>query len=264
MQRQKSIWIIYLLLITFFSSPLTGCDDNDEEAEPEYPEILTDIDGNQYETVLVGDNLWMAENLSVTHYSSGDEIPTGLENDEWLGTSEGAFAVYPHEEVEGINSEENMVEAYGKLYNWFAVDDPRGLCPKGWRIPTDEELNALTDYISNNIQAENMANALKSCRQVNSPLGGECDTEEHPRWNEHPDHHGTDALGFNALPAGNRQTYGGTFENIGHWWTIWSSTEYDGQQAIHRWIRSNSGNVFDLDPSEKQAGYSVRCVWDPE
>lgn len=110
----------------------------------------------------------------------------------------GAYAIYPHDEAEGLNSEQEMAEAYGKLYNWYAVDDTRGLCPAGWRVPTNEEITALTDYIKGNIQQDDAANVLKSGRQVNSPLGGDCDTEEHPRWNENQTHHGTDDLEFDA------------------------------------------------------------------
>lgn len=256
--------MMYFLPVCLFALAISGCNGNDTEVEPEYPESVEDIDGNVYDVVVIGEQVWMAENLRVSKYQNADPIESNLNNEEWLDTDVGAYAIYPHEETEGIDSEQEMAEAYGKLYNWFAVDDTRGLCPAGWRVPMDEEITALTDYIKSNIQQYNVADVLKSCQQVNSPLGGDCDTEEHPRWDANRMHHGTDELGFNALPAGNRETYAGEFKVIGHWYTIWSSTEYDADQAVQRWMRSNSGSFFDLDPAPKQAGKSIRCIWDGE
>ncbi len=253
--------MLYFLPVWLFAMATIGCGSNDVDAEPDYPASVTDVDGNVYNVVVIGDQAWMAENLRVSKYRNGDPITSDLNNEEWLDTNVGAYAIYPHDEAEGLNTEQEMVEAYGKLYNWYAVDDSRGLCPSGWRVPTDEDIVVLTDYIKSNIQQDDIANVLKSCRQVNSPLGGDCDQEDHPRWNENQTHHGTDDLGFNALPAGNRQTSYGGYETIGHWWTIWSSTEYGADQAVQRWIRSNSGSIFDLDPAAKQAGKSVRCIW---
>ena len=241
-----------------------GCNSNDRVPGPEYHETLTDIDGNVYDVVVIGDQAWMAENLRVNSYRNGDPVTGGLDDDAWLAANMGAYAVYPHDEVDGLDAQQEVMEAYGVLYNWYAVNDPRGLCPPGWHVPTDEELTALTDYIREHVQQDNVANVLKSCRQVNSPLGGACDTGQHPRWDENEAHHGTDDLGFNALPAGNRSPHHGGFETIGHWWTIWSSTEHDAGQAVQRWVRSNSGSVFDLDPADKTAGKSVRCIWSGE
>jgi len=91
--------------------------------------------GNVYDVVTMGDQLWMAENLRVTRYRNGDEIPTGLSADNWEETDDGAFIIfdYDHSTASGIDSPEEMADIYGKLYNWHAVNDPRGLCPKGCR-----------------------------------------------------------------------------------------------------------------------------------
>ena len=78
---------------------------------------VTDIDGNIYETVLIGDQLWMAKNLKVTHYNNGDEIATGLENSSWEITTNGAYAIYDDVPANA--------EIYGNLYNWYTVDDDR-------------------------------------------------------------------------------------------------------------------------------------------
>ncbi|SVE04386.1 uncharacterized protein METZ01_LOCUS457240, partial [marine metagenome] len=95
---------------------------------------VTDIDGNVYETVQIGDQLWMKENLKVTHYNDGGAIPTGLDNDAWANTTEGAYAAY--------DDDPSNAETYGNLYNWYAVDTGI-LAPDGWHVPTDDEIKVL-------------------------------------------------------------------------------------------------------------------------
>ena len=217
---------------------------------------VTDIDGNVYETVVIGDQEWMAENLRVTRYNNGDDIPEGLGN-----ATGGAFGVYPYQDVEGIDSSEEMVEAYGKLYNWMAVTDDRGLCPEGWHTPSESAWTELTNYLIDNyhdITEENAGNALKDCRQVNSPLGGECDTAEHPRWDEDNDHFGTDEFDFGALPAGIRTSGDGYFQ-IGKGGIWWSSTPWGSGRARFRMIQENSGEI---NPGDYwiDTGASIRCM----
>ena len=98
-----------------------------------------DIDGNVYETVQIGDQLWMAENLKVTHYNNGDEIPTVISNEEWLTLNSGAFSDY-------LNNPANS-ETYGRLYNFWVGIDSRSVCPEGWHIPSNDEWNSLTNYL---------------------------------------------------------------------------------------------------------------------
>ena len=94
-------------------------------------ENVKDIDGNSYKTVKIGRQILMAENLKVTHYQNGDKIPNFHDNDDWRKLDKGAYCVY--------DNNENNANIYGRLYNWFAVNDKRNLAPKGWRIPTDFE-----------------------------------------------------------------------------------------------------------------------------
>ena len=83
---------------------------------------VVDIDENVYETVVIGDQLWMKENLKVTRYNNGDEIPSGYNNEEWTTLTIGAYAVY--------DDNPTNADVYGNLYNWYAVDDERGICPE--------------------------------------------------------------------------------------------------------------------------------------
>ena len=96
---------------------------------------VTDIDGNVYQTVQIGHQVWMTENLKVTNYKNGDSIPTGLDNSSWSSTAEGAYAVYDNDSA--------IAEIYGNLYNWYAIDDERGVCPDGYHVPSDTDWKKL-------------------------------------------------------------------------------------------------------------------------
>jgi len=228
---------------------------------------VKDIDGNEYKTVKIGDQWWMAENLRTTRYRNGDAIPTNLTNIQWQDTPFGAYAIYPHGNVDGINSEAEMVAAYGKLYNWNAVVDSRGLCPPGWHVPTDAEWTELVNYVEAQGYPDQWndpngaGNALKSRRQVNSPLGEPWATSEHPRWNSYDTMHGLDVFGFSALPGGHRGYYGGGYGyfGVGGFW--WSSTEAYTYRAWYRLLYYVNGSVS-RNYKVKRYGSSVRCLRD--
>ncbi len=227
------------------------------------PGTVTDIDGNVYQTVIIGNQEWMAENLRVTRYNNGDDIPTGLSNAEWSGTTSGAYAIYPNGSISGLDSDAEVVAAYGKLYNWYAVADSRGLCPIDWSVPSDADWTALVDYVvsqgfPNSTVTNGAGNALKSCRQVGSPLGGNCNTSTHPRWDSDGTHHGFDEFGFSALPGGYRWS-DGSFGDVGSFGIWWSATEYSGTYAWERGVGSGYGGVGRYG-YDKRNGFSVRCV----
>ncbi len=227
---------------------------------------VTDIDGNVYQTVIIGDQEWMVENLRVTRYNNGNAIPTGLNGADWGDTTEGAYAIHPHASIDGLNSDNEVVAAYGKLYNWYAVDDARGLCPAGWSVPGNADWTQLIDYVvaqgfpNTAPTVISAGNALKSCRQIGSPLDGECNTNTHPRWNSHSTHYGFDEFGFSALPGGARWSHGG-FGYIGLAGYWWSSSEYSPSKAWHQYMRSHLGTIYSNELT-KVNGYSVRCVRD--
>ena len=228
---------------------------------------VADIDGNIYKTVTIGTQVWMAENLRTTRYRNGDIIPNRLTANEWVNTSSGAFTVYPHtggiydDDIDGIDSDEEMAETYGLLYNWYAVEDYRGLCPEGWKVPSDMEWSILTNYIISEheeIYQGNVGNVLRSCRQINSPLGGNCDTDVHPRWEEHFEYYGTDDYGFNALPAGGRGSEA-EYNNLGFVASYWTESQLSEEYYFNRVIVFDAGNVFD-GYGDPRVGNSIRCV----
>lgn len=236
--------------------------------EFECGDAVTDVDGNVYSTVQIGNQCLTRENLRTTRYSDSTEIPNLPDNGQWANASYGALTIYPHQMIPGFDSDQEVIAAYGILYNWFAVDDERGLCPEGWYVPSHPEWTQLENFmmseynLTNNANDVNgLGNALKSCLQVNSPLGGDCDTADHPRWNAHSLHFGNDMVDFSALPAGRRRL-NGVFFDIGNYGLFWTSTEHTSTHAVNRTLFSNQGNIagFFSTNYRKTIGYSVRCI----
>jgi uncharacterized protein (TIGR02145 family) len=230
---------------------------------------VTDFEGNAYPTVLIAGQCWMAENLRAAKYQDGSDIPTGLNDGQWANADYGAFTIYPHASIPGLNSDEEVMLAYGVLYNWYAVDDSRNICPEGWYVPSHPEWTQLENYMMTTYNLVNnpdavsngLGNALKSCRQVNSPLGGDCTTSEHPRWKAHGIHYGSDMAGFGALPAGRRRL-NGVFFDIGNYGMFWTATSHTQTHAVNRTIFSDQGSIagFFSTNYRKTIGYSVRCM----
>ena len=211
---------------------------------------ITDIDGNTYNTVQIGDQCWMAENLKTTTYSSGNPIPNVTDATNWSNLTTGAYVWF--------DNDISWKGPYGGLYNWYATIDANGLCPTGWSVPTDDEWSALTDFIGGTGSPH--GNEVKSCRQVNSPLGGDCSTSEHPRWNEDNGDWGSDDYGFLGLPGGFRNDYG-AFDDIGDYGYWWSSTEFSSDLAWTRSLIYDYGYVNVVAFNERN-GFSVRCLRD--
>ncbi|MBN2173844.1 MAG: PKD domain-containing protein, partial [Bacteroidales bacterium] len=213
--------------------------------------IIDDRDGQSYNTVLIGDQCWMAENLKTTVYRNGNPIPYVTDISTWSELTTGAFA-WPENDI-------SWKEEYGALYNWYAVVDPAGLCPEGWHIPTNDEWTALINYIGG--AGYPRGDQLKSCRQVGSILGGDCNTSEHPRWSQHNIYYGTDDYGFSGLPGGYRNINGyfSSFSEDGNWW---SSSEYLTGTVWSCSLLYYSGNVYLTQYDNRRKGYSARCLLD--
>ncbi|HPQ35943.1 MAG TPA: FISUMP domain-containing protein, partial [Tenuifilaceae bacterium] len=213
---------------------------------------VTDIDGNIYPTVIIGSQEWMTVDLKVSKYRNGDAILTDQSHNQWQQSTQGIWAYY--------DNDPSNNDLYGKLYNWYATVDPRGLCPLGWRTPTDNDWQILEEYIdpTDRGNKNHVGKKLKSRRQINSPFGGEYNTTEHPRWDDHPVNYGTDEYSFSSLPGGG-YTNGHAFRHLGQEAYYWSSTE---AQKGHAWSRiltfSNLGTS--RGGLQKSLGASVRCV----
>jgi uncharacterized protein (TIGR02145 family) len=211
---------------------------------------ITDIDGNIYNTVQIGEQCWMKENLKTTNFNNGTAIPNVTDALEWKLLSTASYAWYDN----------NMYwkDIYGALYNWYAVGDTNGLCPQGWHIPSDDEWMQLVDYIGG--LGIPSGDELKSCRQINSPLGGDCKTLNHPRWKQDDFAYGTDEFGFSGLPSGVR-TWLGEFYATGMYGVWWSTTVVNDDFAWKLWLHFNASFIYH-NKGLCNAGASVRCVKD--
>ncbi len=210
--------------------------------------LAADIDGNVYKTVIIGEQEWMTENLRVSRYSNGDPIPADPTDPEWQKSGEarlGSQTVYQHEELQGLYSKDEVLDAYGALYNWYAVNDERGLCPTGWRVPDNDDWKDLVDYLGG---PETAGGKLKST--ATAPAS-------HPRW-DNPNTDATNESGFTALPGGSR-TSEGNFGLAGYHGYWWSATEINFFGAGDITIGSRHGNVIS-SIGNRMNSFSVRCL----
>ena len=195
---------------------------------------MTDQEGNVYKTITIGAQTWSVQNLNVSIFRNGDTIPEVKTPDEWAqfgNEQKPAWCYYKNDTANG--------EKYGKLYNWYAVNDARGIAPKGWHIPTYAEWTTLTTYLGGD-----------------SVAGGKLKEIGTTHWNV-PNTGATNETGFTALPGGYRYE-NGRYSNIGFEGTWWSSTEYSTPYAWTRIMYNNYPlNGGDLD---KRDGFSVRCL----
>jgi uncharacterized protein (TIGR02145 family) len=195
---------------------------------------VTDIDGNHYNTVGIGSQVWMAENLKTTRYRNGDTIPDIIRGNQWCSLTTGACCQYENIPRYG--------ETYGKMYNFFAVTDLRGLCPSGWHVPSGNEWIHMIEYLG----GEDVA-------------GGKLKEEGLEHWLT-PNEGATNESGFTALPGGRRDCEAVYIGLLGQWW---SSTQ-DGQYNAIGFTMQHGYAGIGKGGGMKQEGEYVRCVKDAE
>ncbi len=171
---------------------------------------VTDIDGNVYEIVTIGNQVWMAENLKVTHYRNGEPLPNVTDNIEWRNLDTGAYCNY--------NNDVAYVATYGRLYNWFAVNDSRNIAPAGWHVPSDAEWQTLDDYLGSDTNDAGCKLKETGTSHWRSPNEG-----------------ATNESRFSALPGGARKSLFGTFDYIGIYAFFWTSTEAPLSVSARYW-----------------------------
>lgn len=191
-------------------------------------------DSGIIETTKIGAQIWMKKNLSTEKYRNGDIIPQVQNTKEWEKLRTGAWCYY------GNNSENG--KTYGKLYNWYAVNDSRGLAPDGWHIPSDKEWTKFTDYLGGDMVAS-----------------GKMKEAGTSHWDS-PNTGADNSSGFTALPGGGRYADGSflTLGYVGYWW---SATEYGATYAWLRYLYYGSA-VSSRYFYSKGYGFSVRCLRD--
>jgi len=220
------------------SSSCKKGDDNPDDG------TVKDFDGNVYHTVTIGTQVWMVENLKNTKYRDGSPIPNVTDDTDWGNLTTGAYSNY--------NNNATIGNKYGKLYNWYAVNDSRNITPTGWHVPTDAEWTTLENYVSANLGTSgSMGKALTAKTDWTS--------------SNYPGAIGNDltknnSSGFTALPGGTRYS-SGVFNLIGGSCPWWSSSEDGTDYALGRdvdYFLSVVGKTY----ADKNCGLSVRCVRD--
>ena len=186
----------------------------------------------QAQTVTIGTQVWTTKNLDVSTFRNGDVIPQASTDEAWGAAGENkqpAWCYYDNDPKNGTK--------YGKLYNWYAVNDSRGLAPEGYHIPTNAEWTVLADYLGR-----------LASHKMKSTSG----------W--YNTYHGSNSSGFSGLPGGYRFNFGPFYgvTELGSWW---SATEYVTVHAFARFLGYTSGDVSS-SPLSKEEGLSVRCVKD--
>lgn len=213
---------------------------------------IHDIDGNLYSTIQIGSQVWMGENLKVTHYSSGDSIQyvqsESTEPDIWENLITGAYGYY--------NQELSNHQIYGNLYNWYTVGDNRGVCPENWHVPTDEEFISLEIFLGMT-ETEAYFTDFRGTNE-GSMLSGNADLWYDGELKNNNDF-GTN--GFNVLPAGHRYANPGSYNLLGSYAYFWSSTELSSSNAWNRLFGYDNSEVY-RGIINKHYGLSIRCLRD--
>ena len=195
---------------------------------------VSDIDGNVYSTINIGDQVWMADNLKTSRYANGDLIPQTKSNEKWAILESGSWCNY-----------NNLImydKIYGKLYNWFTVSDSRNVCPIDWHVPSDIEWLKLTDSLGGVDFA-----------------GGKMKTIGSSKW-QSPNSNATNESGFSALPGGDRRS-NGEFAYIGNFVSWWCASEDGISNALFRYIGHKDGIIYKSSVN-KLNGFSIRCIKD--
>ncbi|MBN2413915.1 fibrobacter succinogenes major paralogous domain-containing protein [candidate division KSB1 bacterium] len=251
----KNLFCYKIVLISFIILSLLAC--NKKLRKPEIitetiktgtvkTGIVTDINGNIYKTIKIGNQWWMAENLKVTSYRNGDAIPNVTDNTEWIILENGAYCYFKNDSSNGSE--------FGVLYNWDAVNDSRNIAPAGWHVPTDEEWKQLEIHLGmSQLEAdregrrgENEGGVLKETGTV--------------FW-KNPNKGATNGSGFNARPGGSLGGYDGRFSIFGCFAFFWSASEYGNYSAWCRCLYYESDKV-ERNVRNRRYGFSVRCVRD--
>jgi uncharacterized protein (TIGR02145 family) len=201
-----------------------------------YAQTVTDIDGNVYNTVTIGTQRWMKENLKVTHYRNGDKIKSETDGDHWINLTTGAYCFYNNDSV-------SYAPVYGALYNWNAVSDNRNIAPEGWHIPDTNEWNILTTYLGGRLNA---GEKMKDTGVI--------------YW-QSPDFCADNSSGFTSLPGGFRYYSAGIFGAMNEFATYWSVLHAQPGFAWHcyNWYWSCYALI---GPTQDVMGLSVRCIKD--
>ena len=219
------------VLFLFFG--FVSCSDNESKTETQNQVASRSEVPIQNGVVLIGTQVWMTKNLNLSRYRNGDPIPHVQDPTAWAALTTGAWCYYLNNTANG--------PVYGKLYNWYAVNDPRGLAPTGYHVPSDAEWTTLTTFLGGANVAGNKMKATTG-------------------WTPYSEIINTNSSRFTGLPGGSRSS-NGLFNFIGRKGRWWSSTEVDTPIAYIRTLNDDT-SFADRNNFNKAGGFSVRCIRD--
>lgn len=241
--RVKQILLTLILLLTVISCKKAEDDNNNS---PETLVTISDIDGNIYETVIIGTQVWLTENLKVIHYNNGDPILNVTDYTNWSNLTSGAYCIYGNK-VGNIDS---------TLYNWYAVNDGRKICPKGWHVPSDDEWKTL----EGNFDAKYGVGSGEWDKWGLRGYDAGRNMKSANGWLMNGN--GKGLYGFNVPPNGNRYMQDGMdFFDHGYSAWYWTSTESNNNTVIMRYLGYSQDKIARME-GIKKSGFSVRCVKD--
>ena len=223
--KNKALVPLGLLL-----SLLMACD----EPEQKEDNSIKDIDGNVYTSVVIGEQEWMVENLTVTHYRDGTEIPYLVADALWRSTDDGAYCYYDNHSSNG--------DTYGALYNGYALLDSRNIAPEGWHVPTDAEWEELEMYLG-------MSKGSKLAGNADLWVNGELKNDSE-----------FGKSGFTALPSGWRKARS-EYEDMAVFSFFWTASEQGTSEMWYRRLYNDEPGIRRGD-SYKRSGFSVRLLRD--
>ena len=241
---------LLLTILSVFIIMLLSCEKNPTTTDVD-PNTVTDIDGNVYHTVQIGNQVWTVENLRTTKYNDGSPILHLTDSDEWANDTLGDYCYY------GNTTDADSIAKFGALYNWYAVKTGK-LAPEGWHVPDSSDWNELRDYlIANSYNWDETTSGNKIGKSMAAKTDWRSSGEEGDVGN---DMQSNNSSGFSALPGGYRSDLG-SFSSIGYYGYWWSTTEIDSSFAYGHHL------YFDYDglvrsSYYKECGFSVRLVKD--
>jgi uncharacterized protein (TIGR02145 family) len=193
------------------------------------------------QSVTIGSQIWSTKNLDVARYRNGDSIPQVTDPAQWANLTTGAWCWYN-------NDSATYAATYGRLYNWYAVNDPRGLAPQGWRIPTEGDWNKLIKYLDAGADTNCLVcfQSTVSGNSMKNTLG----------W--YNNRNGSNTSGFSGLPGGYRD-FNGNFYDAGSYGLWWSGTQYDPFSATYRGLTYQPSDIY-RNYTNKTLGLSLRIV----
>ncbi len=214
---------VMILVLLFFSS-------NGIKAQ-----TITDYDDNVYDTVIIGTQVWMKQNLKVTHYNNGSIIPNVADSAAWVNLITGARCYYKNDSV-------TYDSVYGALYNWYAVNDINGICPEGWHVSTDDDWQMAEAYLGGTDVA-----------------GGKMKEADTLHWAS-PNIEATNSSRFTGLPGGMRDP-DSKFDYVVEFGMWWANSEYNTSFVWSTYLWNLATHV-DHNPIPKNYALSIRCVKD--